>query len=748
MTIASTVRSLGKRFAALFLVFATAAALLLSAAAFTQIAYADELITSAECTVTAPVASTSPDFVGASADPSKYTVTVNQWYLDEADYPELFPSDVFDGNKRYRVRALFEPKEGYCFDDSTTFTINGKATSPVSSDPEKRLQESDQLISTGTLIEAANSTVKTPTAGVHPDFAPVSDDPSRYSVAMMMWYLYDEGYPELAETDTFENGKRYCVRILFTPEPGYYFDDDSKLTINGKETSPVGIGSRVQELSGLMANSRPLGYYVVTAGSLNVRSNPWYSATRIAGISYGDVVEAVKVEGIWLGLAPDASCWVNGNYLALTDSATPTIKPTEYTVNVEALNVRSAPDKEADNRIGGYKLGDKVLATNKITAADGNEWLVLDYYKEGESHKLGYVVAGYTDAKEAVIDLPVAHIAFPDFSDDIASHAAIDPSFSQPLIAHDNEASVSGENAYMNDDGDVVVTVFPDDGTNFDALTVGDIELPAGSSYTVKEIVRNIDGSIAVVFSGGAPTVEPDPSLSVTFYVANAPDLAGGFQFGETVKFGVTVINKGDTDLTDVVVTCGISGEKWVIGDLAYGGTKTHTFSYVATYADVEAGSIWSDGAATANNPSDKETAISVADAHTDTIPTPAALTFDLAGGTLDGKTGTVTVNANVGQKINLPDAPTREGYTFKCWKGSEYAAGAEYTVEGDHPFTAEWEKNAESAQSGSGTNAKNAVPATGDDGGMLVIPVSIVSGISLAVLIGSALRRKSYSLQ
>ena len=71
--------------------------------------------------------------------------------------------------------------------------------------------------------------------------------------------------------------------------------------------------------------------------------------------------------------------------------------------------------------------------------------------------------------------------------------------------------------------------------------------------------------------------------------------------------------------------------------------------------------------------------------------PRKGVLTFDLAGGTLDGKTGTVTVEANVGDTIKLPGAPTKRGYAFKFWKGSEYAAGAEYKVEGDHAFAAEW---------------------------------------------------------
>ena len=99
-----------------------------------------------------------------------------------------------------------------------------------------------------------------------------------------------------------------------------------------------------------------------------------------------------------------------------------------------------------------------------------------------------------------------------------------------------------------------------------------------------------------------------------------------------------------------------------------------------------------------------------------------ATLTFDLGGGTLDGKTGTITIEAKVGYKINLPGAPTKDGYTFKCWKGSEYDAGAEYTVEGDHEFTAEWEKT------------KPTIPPTGDATPLaLALALLVLSGAGLA---------------
>ncbi|SER14198.1 repeat domain (List_Bact_rpt), partial [Lachnospiraceae bacterium NE2001] len=68
-------------------------------------------------------------------------------------------------------------------------------------------------------------------------------------------------------------------------------------------------------------------------------------------------------------------------------------------------------------------------------------------------------------------------------------------------------------------------------------------------------------------------------------------------------------------------------------------------------------------------------------------------LSFDLNGGTLNGKNGTVTIEAEEGTEITIPDAPTREGYKFTYWKGSEYHPGDKYKVEGDHTFTAQWEE-------------------------------------------------------
>jgi len=49
-------------------------------------------------------------------------------------------------------------------------------------------------------------------------------------------------------------------------------------------------------------------------------------------------------------------------------------------------------------------------------------------------------------------------------------------------------------------------------------------------------------------------------------------------------------------------------------------------------------------------------------------------------------------------ETITIIDAPVKDGYSFICWKGSEYQPGDQYVVEADHTFIAQWEKERSSA--------------------------------------------------
>ncbi len=107
--------------------------------------------------------------------------------------------------------------------------------------------------------------------------------------------------------------------------------------------------------------------------------------------------------------------------------------------------------------------------------------------------------------------------------------------------------------------------------------------------------------------------------------------------------------------------------------------------------------------------------------------PKTFTLTFDLGGGTLNGKTGTYTMDCEYGSTIKLPGAPTKQGYKFLYWKGSRYEAGASYTVKGAHTFTAEWEAENPSPKTGDNNNAGLWAAIMG--GSLLLVVLAVIAG-------------------
>ena len=71
------------------------------------------------------------------------------------------------------------------------------------------------------------------------------------------------------------------------------------------------------------------------------------------------------------------------------------------------------------------------------------------------------------------------------------------------------------------------------------------------------------------------------------------------------------------------------------------------------------------------------------------------ALRFNPNGGKWDdGSKDIVTVNADYDSTIYIPDAPSREYYTFEFWEdenGNKYIPGHEYKVRGDQEFKVIW---------------------------------------------------------
>ena len=77
---------------------------------------------------------------------------------------------------------------------------------------------------------------------------------------------------------------------------------------------------------------------------------------------------------------------------------------------------------------------------------------------------------------------------------------------------------------------------------------------------------------------------------------------------------------------------------------------------------------------------------------------TSVSCTFNLDGGTLNGKSGQLVKWYVPGTTVKLPAAPAKDGFTFAGWQtkvGDEvkvFQAGEEFTVTGAQDFTALWE--------------------------------------------------------
>ena len=111
-------------------------------------------------------------------------------------------------------------------------------------------------------------------------------------------------------------------------------------------------------------------------------------------------------------------------------------------------------------------------------------------------------------------------------------------------------------------------------------------------------------------------------------------------------------------------------------------------------------------------------------------------ITYDLNGGTLDGKTGHIVVEANEGDVIKIMDAPTRKGYTFKYWEGSEYYPGDSYTVAADHTLKAAWKKNKNNNPDNPDDPENNGGAKTGDERDILPwLTLMILSLFSLMIM-------------
>ena len=132
------------------------------------------------------------------------------------------------------------------------------------------------------------------------------------------------------------------------------------------------------------------------------------------------------------------------------------------------------------------------------------------------------------------------------------------------------------------------------------------------------------------------------------------------------------------------------------------------------------------------------------------TIGDKFTLYFDLGGGSLNGKKGTIKMTGlKYGQKVTIPKAPVKKGYKFLYWKGSKYYPGDKYTVESSHKFTAVWKKKGSGSGgesgSGSGRRSGRSGARTGDSARLtLWLTILVAASLLLYLLLSAPIRDRS----
>ena len=338
------------------------------------------------------------------------------------------------------------------------------------------------------------SGVTPPSAGALPVIDGITTDVADTAVNKTdTYWLVSDGAGNWTKTEAaFEDGKEYAIRIAVDPDQEYYayFSSGATAYING-QAATVEVDERgflVAELPmALLSASTDL--YVVTAGSLNVRTGASVNSLRLGGLKYGDVIKAKAEAGGWVLIDYDGKeGWVNRKYLALTYSEETAIPPENVTITAGALNVREAPD-QSSYRIGGVKADDVVLVTGVVTDGDGNQWLVLDY--DGQ---LGFIMAKYTSGVSAKVEDSEELLTISALPADFDFSSMIE----YTTISDGNVVSIGEADYRKNEDGTVLIGFFPDDAVNFSLLTKENVKLPDGCELDVLEVIHNSDGSIAI----------------------------------------------------------------------------------------------------------------------------------------------------------------------------------------------------------------------------------------------------------
>ena len=226
---------------------------------------ASPVVSTVDCYLDAPVGGHVPDTT-AIAKYAGYSADVAYWYVNEKpDYTQLTASDVFYGNKSYRVRVKYAPKDGCTFDSSTKFYIGGKAAVSVGGNLYEVIYTATTPISTIRLSGAPKAVAGTKASDNPPAYQPINSP--HYSIISAGWsrFMITSLNPLKISyatfTGTFAESSVYYPTLTLKPDVNYQFADEVIVSFDGGETRtcvPQSDGTLLVRAPGVTAESAGL----------------------------------------------------------------------------------------------------------------------------------------------------------------------------------------------------------------------------------------------------------------------------------------------------------------------------------------------------------------------------------------------------------------------------------------------------------------------------------------------------------
>ena len=197
-----------------------------------QVDIPDELVPEVSFDIDKPEFGKTPDTTAEIPDDAGYEVSDVSWFTGDDTSNTV---TTFGLGEEYSVTAKITARDGYVFDADTGVVVNREGAATVTSfDPK-------ELVVTYNFGEAEpvklpqnlGFTIQQPRGGEEPNYS-VTNDSADCDVTVT-WSKSESALNAAQDSiGKYVEGEKYTARFTVTPRPGYVFDPNTVITLNGE----------------------------------------------------------------------------------------------------------------------------------------------------------------------------------------------------------------------------------------------------------------------------------------------------------------------------------------------------------------------------------------------------------------------------------------------------------------------------------------------------------------------------------